>query len=203
MKFYDLQKKTVKSPVFSFNDIFKLFPNESEGKLKVQLSNWTSQGKLYRLRRGLYCLNETEIKEPFILSQLLYAPSYISLESALNYYGLIPDVPHSVTAVSTGNPRTFSTRYGTFTYRKLKGEYFFGFKKIPSEPYFFLIAEPEKSLLDFIYYKSKGIYTRDISDLRLSFPKGFSVNKLKKYASVLKSPNIMHMVDEVIRVYKD
>lgn len=198
MKFYDLQKKIIKNPVFSFDDIFKLFPGENTAKLRVQLSHWTSQGKLTRLRRGLYCLSEAEFKDPFVLSELIYSPSYISLESALNFYGMIPDIPNSITAVSTNSPRVFNNRFGNFTYRKLKGDYFFGFNKIEVDAYFYLIACPEKALLDYVYYKFRGIYSKEVSEMRLTFPSDFSFKKLKQQSSVFKSSRIKLMVREVI-----
>ena len=93
MRFEELRLKTKNAGIFSFEDIFKWFPESNRRTVKNQLRNWVTKDYLLRLKRNLYFLKETELKDEFELANRLYEPSYVSLESALNYYGIIPDVP--------------------------------------------------------------------------------------------------------------
>ena len=116
--------------------------------LKLQLHQWVKAGDLINLKRGLYAFSNTRVDKVDV-AQRLYPPNYISLEYALNLYGLIPDVPFSITLVTPKVTRKFNTPYGQFVYRKIKKEAFFGYS-----PETF-IAEKEKALLDYLYLNGR------------------------------------------------
>jgi len=86
------------------------------------------------------------------LSEKLYRPSYLSLEWALSFHGLIPEAAGTFTGVSTLKTARFQNAFGSFTYAHLKPEFFFGFKKetIPAPHW---LALPEKALLDFFHLR--------------------------------------------------
>ena len=113
------------------------------------------QGKLFKVVRGLY---ETEKSVPQeLLASAIYGPSYISFESALSFWGLIPEKVAALTSATFGKKRTkrFETRFGLFLFRDVPDSAF------PYEVYlknegerYFLIAGKEKSLCDTLYRES-------------------------------------------------
>ena len=127
-------------------------PNSRYSKVKRLLK----QGNLLHLRRGLYCLTETlgypVNPHPFELAQHIYAPSYISLESALSYHRLIPEGVYSITSVCTGRSKEFHTPLGDFSYSHLPTESFYTeVELIKEDNYRFFIAKPWKAICDYIY----------------------------------------------------
>lgn len=107
---------------------------------------------LERIERDKYALVGNKI-DPFLAANLLYAPSYVSLESALNYHGILSQFPSIVTSITTKKPLNKKNSMGEFEYSSLQGKLFFGWTKRDG----YLIAEPEKALLDQIYFYSKGL----------------------------------------------
>lgn len=99
------------------------------------------------LKRGLYCFPE-HVTSKREVAQHLYSPCYISLEWALHNHGLLPDVPFSLTLISTRGSRHFKTAFGEFIYHKIKKELFWGYDPAT------LMAVPEKALLDYFYFRS-------------------------------------------------
>ncbi|MBL7159769.1 hypothetical protein ISS85_04790 [Candidatus Microgenomates bacterium] len=164
MKYLDLQAK-VKTNIFTFLDIEKIFSAESLHSIKIQLSRFAKKGLIKQIKRELYCFDEKKIDE-LVLAGLLYQPSYISLESALNYYGIIPDIPQAITLVSLTNSKKIKNDFGSFYYSKIKKELFFGFTKIspPNLKEIIRIAKKEKALLDYFYIRK----IKKITDLRLN-----------------------------------
>ena len=112
-------------------------------------------GRLVQLRRGLYALAGPHRKNPahpFLVANRLKRASYVSLQSALEFHGLIPDYVPSITSVTTGRPETLHTPYGTFIFRHIKKEAFFGYRPLDlggGQSAF--IASAEKALLDLLY----------------------------------------------------
>lgn len=151
MKFDELYLKMKDRHAFRLADLHKetnAFSHEI-----VQISRWVGQGKIIRLKKGLYTLARNyRTAEPsaLALAQLLYRPSYISLEWALSTYGLIPEASGTITSVTSLKTAHFKNASGHFMYRHVKPVYFFGYvqQNIPVSHW---IAEPEKALLDFIY----------------------------------------------------
>lgn len=123
--------------------------------IRNQLTRWQNKGLLIKLKRGLYILNANDRKinpsRGFIANQLC-APSYISLEYALNFYGLIPERVPVVTSITTKKTIRFTNELGAFTYQHIKPQGFKGFRIVRDENGFdFFIAEPEKAVVDFLY----------------------------------------------------
>ena len=96
----------------------------------------------------------TEVDE-FVLASKLYSPSYVSLESALNLYGIIPDIISNVTSVSPVTSKQINAPKGNFLYSKINKKLFFGFeaKLDPKSRLPYNVAIPEKALLDYVYIR--------------------------------------------------
>lgn len=127
-----------------------------ERLLRNQLSRWQKQRLILRLKKGMYLLNRDDRSlqpSPFFLANQMVFPSYLSLESALAFYQMIPEAVYQVTSVTTAKPAQYVSTEGAFAFRHVKPELFFGFTALRDENGFdILIAEPEKALLDFFYF---------------------------------------------------
>lgn len=157
MKYIDLVSRLKKNNliIFSLRDIENLFPEENLKTLKNNLSRWVKKNLLARLRRNLYELIEpglrSNIPDVYVANKL-YAPSYISLETALSIYSLIPDIAFHVTSLTTLPTREFKNKYGLFFYRSCQKKAFTGYRLMQYEGFKILIADQEKALVDFIYF---------------------------------------------------
>ena len=125
------------------------------------------QGIIIRVKKGIYIFGEKYSRGPFsreVLANMIYGPSYVSLDYALHYYGLIPERVEAVTSVTCGRGRRFSTPVGLFIYRMIHlRAYQVGIDQVEIEgdrP--FLIATPEKALADKIHDdRGTGIRTQE------------------------------------------
>lgn len=143
--------------------LLPIFTAVQAGATSIQLSRWVKSGNLNRLKRGLYQFAGRSVDE-FSLAGLLYPPSYISLEAALNNQGIIPDVNAAVTSVSPTTTKMVKISQGSFFYAKIQPSLFFGWQTVKDAnglPY--KIALPEKALLDWIYLRK----IRDLSGHRV------------------------------------
>jgi len=147
MKFKEFKKKMEKN-IFSKAEAQLVAFETSPEVLKLQLHQWVKSGDLISIKKGLYAYSDVQINKVEI-AKYLYFPSYISLEYALSIYGIIPDVPFSMTMITTKTSRTFDTVFGQFIYHKIKADAFFGFDTVT------LIAEREKALVDYFYFNTK------------------------------------------------
>ena len=110
-------------------------------------------GILQQVKRGLYVAGPTITSakpEPFLLANHILGPSYVSLESALSYHGLIPEKVYEITSVTIKARRSFSTPLGVFSYTRLSLPYYsYGIRSVEADKQQrFLIASPEKALFD-------------------------------------------------------
>lgn len=190
MKYRDFVK-SVERPYFTRHDLAL----RSISMYDAQLSLWLKEGLLVRAKRGLYVF--TDAREELTaeeISALLYEPSYISLESALSFYGFIPEMVHAQTAITTKATRTFSNSFGHFMYRSVKPELFFGY--IPKETKHgkFLLAEPEKAILDYFYlHPDAGDTPGKLEELRINCEIFTETINKKKFGQYLKQFNSRRM----------
>jgi len=124
-------------------------------------------GHILRVKKGLYVKNDR--KEPFsreILANLIYGPSYLSLEYALAYHGLIPEAVQTATSVTTQRNREFGTPVGRFEYRHLALRFYpCGVECVElGNGRSFLAASPEKALFDTLYLRSPRIRTAEMEE---------------------------------------
>jgi len=190
MTYFKLKEKLKDYPIFRMEDIFKWFPNENKRTLIFQLSIWAKKGYLERLKKGIYKFSDYSIKDVFVLADFFIPSSYISCESALNYYGIIPDIPFAVTSVTPLKTSTIKTqKYGLFIYQRIKPSLFFSYRIIKSDSlYSYKIATPEKALFDFIYLRSfkKGFDPENyLSEARFDFEKDFNWKNFKKWQKLV------------------
>jgi predicted transcriptional regulator of viral defense system len=121
-----------------------------------KISDLLQKGNIIRVKKGLYIFGDEYRRRPYsreILANLIYGPSYISLDYALQHHGLIPERVEAVTSVTTGRSRKFSTPVGLFIYRMIPLDAFrIGMDRIElGDGRAFLMATPEKALADKLY----------------------------------------------------
>lgn len=117
------------------------------------LTRWVNQGLLVKLRNGFYAFSEYIDRPGFSLfiSNRIYKPSYISLHTALAFYGIIPEAVTQITAVSSLKTAVFKNDFGVYSYNKVREGLFFGYELKPMGDRSILFAFPEKALLDLLY----------------------------------------------------
>ncbi len=118
-----------------------------------RINDLLRQGVIIRVKKGLYIFSDKYRKYPYLrelLANLVYGPSYVSLDYALAYYGLIPERVEALTSVTPNRTRKFSTPVGLFLYRQIPSRaYEEGVVRVEGEHnQAFLIASPEKALAD-------------------------------------------------------
>jgi predicted transcriptional regulator of viral defense system len=192
---YLLFKKALEQfPVFSVQDIRKQF-NDFDNRRLVE---WQEKGYIIKLRRGYYSFEEVEKGEAFryYSANKLYSPSYISMESALSYYNLIPEGVFTTVSLTTRNTTTFSTPMGSFSYRNVKAPLFFGYRLLNIHGHTINMAEPEKSILDYLYLNK--IDTSDMLEgIRLNesqLHELLDFDKLHQYARVFHSKKLQQRI---------
>lgn len=174
--------------IFSFEDIRSFYSNESSANLKRSILRWKNKGLLCALKRGLYELTyprDFTIPDMYIANKL-YNPSYISLETALSYYSIILDVSMAVTSISTKPTRRFKNKHGLFIYHTIQTKAFTGYYVEKNGAFNILIAEPEKALIDYLYFKTYR--NKQFNPAEERWDKGIISHlrrkKLTKYASL-------------------
>ena len=165
---------------------------------RVKINDLLKKGEIIRVKKGLYVFSPKLAREPFskeTLANLIYGPSYISLEYALSFYGLIPERVETVTSVTNKRKKLFNTPVGIFSYRYIKSSiYPYGITIYEVNRYHsILIATKEKALADILYFSDKmndevQMEKYLFDDLRLNRKEliDFNLRKVKKLAGLYK-----------------
>lgn len=174
--------------------------------IRREVNYWLKRGFLIRLKKGVYVFSEefrkNKISE-FIISNYLIVPSYISLETALGYYGLIPEKITTFTAITTRKTTKIKNPLGVFLYSNIKKELFFGFTKRRENDCDFFIAEPEKAILDYFYFKKEILgKPEEFEELRFQ---NFEIIDAKKFLNYAEKYNcrVLKSAKEFIKYYQD
>ena len=138
-----------------------------------------------KIRNGIYALTEKRPNLYFIANKI-YTPSYVSLETALSYYGIIPETVYGITSIATKAKREFEAFGINFSYTRIKKVAFQGYTTQQEDGKTFFIAEPEKALADYLYLVSLG--KRSWND-RFETKK-ISMEKLEKYLNLFDRPKL-------------
>jgi predicted transcriptional regulator of viral defense system len=197
MNYDDMVKLTGTMPCFDLALLAQAFDDRREA-IRVQLSRWMKQGKVIGLRRGMYTLSETYRRAPLTpaaLANQLYRPSFLSGLWALGHYDLIPERVVWLTSVTPRVPRRFENPFGVFDYRNIKQDCFFGFAATVVGGQEFLVAEPEKALLDH-WHLTEGNWTRErLDEMRYQHVDRVMESRLRDYAARFRSPRLDRAVE--------
>ncbi|MBA2124105.1 hypothetical protein B9J78_04120 [bacterium Unc6] len=174
--------------------------------VRKQLTRWVSKGKLIQLRRGIYAVAQPyrELQpHPFMAANRIKSGSYISLQSALSHYGLIPEYVPVITSVSTGRPEEIHTPFGTFQFKHIKKELFWGYQEVEvSGGIKVFIALPEKGLLDLFYLTPHSDKEGYLEELRLQNLESISTKVLASFAQQSGIPKLIRIVKKYERIFR-
>ena len=208
MKYLDFKNYFQNYPVISNTDIINKCNSQTAYN---QLNNWTKKGFIVQLKKGLYILNsndrKTDVSNQFIANQLYY-PSYISLEYALSLYELIPETVMNITSVSTKKTAKFKNELGIFTYQTVKISSFRGFIQTEDNngmKYF--LAEPEKAVIDFIYFNLSKFNKNDKdifeSSYRFQNLQILNIKKLLFFTKLFNNKKLTAVINNLIEIIKE
>ena len=171
-------------------------------KPRDKISALIAEGKILRLKKGLYVFGENWRNGPLSLemvANLLYGPSCVSFEYALSLYGMISERPRVITSLAIGDTKTFYTPVGIFEYRAIDQNKFkvgIDYKDLGADGGYF-IASREKALVDFVY-RTPGIRTIDqlryylFEEMRIdeTMFRSFDFQKLDKISSAYQKNSV-------------
>lgn len=187
-----------------------LFPNIKGGNQKIRLLE--RDKRVIRLKRGLYVCSPEVTGIPLsteLIANHLYTPSYVSMSSALRYYGLIPEQVYVRQSMTLKHSRDFDTPVGRYEYTHIpKGSFSIGLSSIRKAGYAFVIATPEKALCDLVanspgvnlrYPKDAAIYLEE--DIRMDLNDFRQMNPaiLEAYAKVGKKADSIRTLLKLLK----
>ncbi len=194
----------------STSTLASLFTNIEAGIQKVR--NLEVAHKIIRLKKGLYVVapNVSRIAiSTELIANHLYAPSYVSMQTALRYYGLIPEAVYTTQSMTIKHSRSFDTPVGRFEYKNMAREAFpIGITSINMQSYAFLMASPEKALCDLIANSPKVNlrYLKDVEnyleeDIRIEMDdfRNMDISIFERYAKVGKKSKSIETLIKYLR----
>jgi len=178
--------------IFSAQEFQRIF-HAPPSRAKYFLEEYTHAGLFRRLKRGLYSLQDPSPSEEEI-ANLLYRPSYISFEYALAAHNLLPEMVYAVTSATPKPTRTFVVAEKPFSYLTIKKQAFTGYLPSRRNGRTILIAEPEKALVDYLYFVS--LSKKALND-RLTLTQ-LDRNKIHAYARLYRRDRLDRLIRELL-----
>lgn len=204
MDFLSFREKILPLGCVNTAQINLFFPSYDRNSI----TRWAAAGRLIKLRRGWYALAEAATERDFscYVAGRIVTPSYLSLQWALSYYGLIPETIVSFTSVTTQKPQRYANALGTFAYQSVSPQLFFGYEpKSFSGGRTYMLATPEKALLDLLYLHPEYRSEEDMIKLRLDedyLENELNFNRLDIYLKEWNSPTLTARVRTLLRAYQ-
>lgn len=164
-------RKLIDHEVFDYQTLVGLLNEYTSPRDKI--TKMIREGDIVRVKKGLYVFGNELRQRPFssvYMANLIYGPSYVSLEYALQMYSLIPERVEEITSVTSGRSKRFVTPIGTFSYRKVPERAYAGGMDIQvnESGSRYLVAVPEKALVDKVMKSAPQVRTQKEMELYLS-----------------------------------
>lgn len=204
MQFYDFEEKMKNYPVFTASEAKSIFFDQKN--ITTQIAFWLKKRYLSKIRDGLYVLAKVKNEiNPMVFAGKIYEPSYLSLEFALNYYGIIPDIPGTYTSVTSKTTKYFKNYFGNFVYQKVKAGFFTGYETKNEKNVSFNIATPEKALIDYLYLNKNKIKgdANFWREMRIDEDFKFKKNRLEFYNTLLSDKKVSNLIKSVLEYQKN
>lgn len=203
MLFLEFKDKMFDLACFTTNQVYAWRPDFDRNNFV----RWNRKGLIIRLRQGLYTFPEYMSKPDMAnyFANRIYRPSYISLHSALSFYGMIPESVVQITSVSPLKTASFRNPVSTYSYKSVRRELMFGFVSKPiAENLTILIASPEKALLDLLYLYPGYQSLEDFLGLRLDYDflqNDLNIESLKVFSGLFSSRSLGNRLGILLRAY--
>jgi len=203
MNFWQLRNQFYEMGCFNVNQVYAWHPDFD----KNNLSRWTKQNLLVKLRNSWYSFPEYAKISNFQLfvSNKIYAPSYISLHSALAFYGIIPEAVVHTTAVSSLKKASYENFFGSFSYQRILPDLMFGYEqKTFLNNRSLLFATPEKAILDLFYLYPMYNNEHEIRELRFDedfLQESLNTSQLNEFTERFQSKSLRKRVNLLLKIY--
>ena len=205
MKFRDVLALVGNEPVFA--SALLRSGQTPQAQVHLQISRWVAGGKLVQLRRGLYAFAPAWRKveaHPFVVANALQRGSYVSLQSALAFHGVIPEHVPVVTSVGPRRAETVRNALGSFQFNHLDSRLSYGYTRVEmAARQFAFVARPEKALLDLVHLTAGGDSTEYLASLRLQHPTAMNRETLLEFATRSGRPKWMRAARRALAVLAD
>jgi predicted transcriptional regulator of viral defense system len=205
MKLEELADRVPGNGLFRSGQILSGYPQPAH--VRRQLDRWVKNGRVIQLRRGVYLLQKPYVSSnahPFAVANTLKKASYVSLQSALSYYGMIPEYVPATTSVTTERPEEYDTQVGRFQFRHISPKRFFGFEENELSPnQQVLMATPAKALVDLLYLTPHCDNPEYLRELRLHEPDGFDRESLDTVVEKVDSNKVERAIRQIIQLWKE
>lgn len=187
--------KQLKRPVFTTYEIASL-SGKSGSNVVQQLNYLARQDIITKIYRGVWIETGNAQISPYDLIPLLMPrnKAYVSFLSALHLYGIIEQIPQVITLASLAHTKIMRTKIGIFIIHQIAPSMFFGFDWYNKKGKF-LIAEPEKALID-SYYLSTRKKNQYSYFPEMNFPETFNFKKTEKWIRIIPDIRIRKKVME-------
>jgi len=179
--------------IFSANDIRALF-GVSAVAASGLLHRYTKSGFISQIKRGLYVFPDALPPDVYIANKL-YSPSYISLDFALSYHGVIPETVYEITSVTTKATRRFETLGKIFSFRKIKKSAYTGYGIEKQKELSFYIADAEKAFVDANYLRMMN----DQKPISRFNKEKINFNKAVRYAKLFGNSKLTSIIKTTLK----
>ena len=203
MNFWQLRNQFYDLICFNVNQVYAWKPDFE----KNNLTRWVKQNLLVKLRNSWYSFPDY-LKTPNIqnfVSNKIYSPSYVSLHSALAFYGIIPEAIVQTTAVSSLKKANFENVFGSFSYQQILPELMFGYEqKSFLNKQSLLFATPEKAILDLLYLYPQYNNKQEISELRFDeefMQEDLNTERLNEFTEKFQSKTLRNRVNLLLKIH--
>ena len=176
--------------LFTLDDFGRLLDIKNQNTIYKKIQRLEKKAIFRKLIKGKYWFSLSRFND-FKTANFLFQPSYVSLESALSFYGIITGFSYRITSLTTNKPRSFIFDEKDFFYSHINPDFFWGYEKKED----FLIAEKEKALLDFLYFHTKGLRTLDKEEMDFS---EINKKKLIVYGKRFENNKLLKIINEEI-----
>ena len=204
MNYLEFKNKMFDLACFSSNQVYAWQPNFDRNNF----SRWIKRGLLVRLRQGFYTFPEYISKPDFSLyfANRIYRPSYVSLHTALAFYGIIPEAVVQITSVTSLKTANFNNSFGEFSYKSVSEELMFGYDMKPlTDGRTLQLAKPEKAILDLLYLYPFYNTTNELEELRLDddfMQVEFKWDLIQTYIIQFKNKTLEKKIKLLTSIYK-
>lgn len=203
MNFWQLRNQFYDLVCFNVNQVYAWQPDFE----KNNLTRWTKKNLIIKLRNSWYSfpeyLNTSNIQ--YFVSNKMYTPSYISLHSALAFYGIIPEAIVRTTAVGSLKKANFENAFGSFSYQQILPALMFGYEqKSFLNKQSLILATPEKAILDLLYLYPQYNNEQEIRELRFDeefMQEDLNIERLNEFTERFQSKTLRNRVNLLLKIY--
>lgn len=193
-----IYKELFKNPYFTLSQLSLAYKNKKNAL--VYVSRWLKNKTIIKIREWIYVSSNQFLEISlsgkissfieYIATNLIYTPSYLSLEYVLYENNIITENVYTITLITTKKTAKFENEFWNFNYRSIKKDFFWDFEIIKKDGFIIYKASKEKALFDFFYLKTGIIFNRDyFSELRLNI-ENVDLKEFEKLTKKYPSPKL-------------